>query len=130
MVQIQAGIIGIEVSQAAGQNWAIAIFDVTSGSPVQITNLPGMVNGVLPMVNFSGDSYYAEFTGAPNHRYAVNKAAYTDVTYTVVDVSQPQASEYVSVIPQIVIPGGSSALGVAIAGLVTQRPILGLVEDP
>lgn len=64
---------------------AMNVFDVTTGTPVLVVQ--------VPMLNFSGNSYFAQFTPTAAKSYAVNKSVYTDGTYVTVDTDYSQGSD-------------------------------------
>src|ERR1700722_19227135 len=71
---------------ASGLFVGAKIFDMTSGTPVQITGLPGMVNNILPLANvLVSNTYAVNFTGAPNKNYLFQFDVYTDDTYTAIN---------------------------------------------
>ncbi len=83
----QAGVaLPFEVTyDAPGLFVAMNVFDVTTGVPALVTQ--------VPMVNYAGNSYFALFTPLPAHSYAVNKGVYTDGTYTTYDSIHSQGSD-------------------------------------
>jgi hypothetical protein len=86
---------GLSVSfPATGLFVGLTIWDVTSGAPVLVTGLPGMVNGVLPMPNIQVSNTYAvNFSGLPNKNYVFQFDVYTDGTYTVINGAYPEQSK-------------------------------------
>lgn len=68
---------------APGLFIGLLVYDMVTGSPVQITGQPGQTNGVYPMSAIgSSNSYQAKFQGKPEHPYLFIAQQFTDGTYT------------------------------------------------
>jgi hypothetical protein len=100
---------GLSVSfPASGLFVGVKIFKTTSGSPVQVTGLPGMVNNILPMPNvLVSNTYAVNFTGAPFQNYLFLFDVYTDDTYTAVNgaYAEQSRSGYSSVQSPLLVQG-------------------------
>jgi hypothetical protein len=72
------------------------IWDDSGPTPVQVTGLAGMVgadDGVLPMLNWVGNSYRAQVTGSSGKWYLVQVSTYTDGTYETVSGNEPEGDD-------------------------------------
>lgn len=90
------------------------IFNTSTGAPVQITGLPGMVNNILPMTNVGvSNTYAAQFTGVNGNTYLFQFDVYTDGTYTAVDPAYPEQSKtaYASFLKPVFIEGLQMIVG-------------------
>lgn len=65
----------------------MAIFDLSGVSPFLVA--------MVPMQNVYGNTYCGQFTPSAGKRYLINKAVYTDNTYTVFNQYYYQGSETV-----------------------------------
>jgi len=84
---------GLSAVYAAGLFVGLRIFDVSSGAPVQVTGLPGMINNVLPAAQIGASStFVAYFTAVDQKRYVFVFNAYTDGTYAAVDGTKAEIS--------------------------------------
>lgn len=98
----------VEVSYSdSGLNIGVTIWDDSGSVPVQVTGLAGMVNGVLPLLNWSGVSYRFKHLGNAGTWYLYNIAAYVASNYLVVDTSQPQGSDSLYFDPPLATSGGA-----------------------
>lgn len=70
--------------QAAGSLLVgMTVFDLTTGTPVQVVDQAGQVNDVYPMTQLgSSNSYFAFFRGAPNRVYMMLYQVFTSGAYT------------------------------------------------
>lgn len=136
MERVDVGFIIVEVTLGAPDLFVAAeVMDITPGQPAApIPAVAGMVNGLLPMTNLMGNSYYAlPFPTVDGHYYAVNKAVYTDDTYTELKPYQPQGSDTY----QAVLGGGGGGgstdvvlVGTQIRGVIAEVPhIVAVVEE-
>ena len=64
----------------------MTVFDVTTGSPVQVGSL-------IPMVNVIGNSYLGLFIPTDQHIYMIYKNVYTDVTYSTISPNYAAGTE-------------------------------------
>jgi hypothetical protein len=71
----------------------VTVWNDSGSTPVQITDLPGMVNGVLPAYNYSGNSWRVQVTGGTGVYYLLVFAAYTDDTYETINENEPQGDK-------------------------------------
>jgi hypothetical protein len=102
------------------------VWDDSGSSPERVTGLAGMINDVIPALNFSGVSYRFKHQGSMNIPYLYRIAAYTDDTYTTVDTNQSQGSDSLVFIEE---SGGGGSSGVGIVGFVeNENPLLGIVN--
>jgi len=131
----QAGIpLSFEVTYDAPDLFvAMEVWDVSGVSPALVDT--------LPMANLSGNTYYAKFTPVAGKTYVVNKAAYTDDTYSTRDGVHAEGSEsftardiaalVLDVLMSDHIEMGSvgEAIQKASGGYISQgNPIIGIVE--
>lgn len=71
----------------------VRVFDLSTGSPVQITGQEGQENGVYPMAAVAdGLSYQALFTGSNQKPYLFLINGYTDDTYATINGSIAEQS--------------------------------------
>lgn len=64
---------------------AMKVYDVTS--------TPTLVGSAIPMTHVFGGTYVGSFTPTAAHQYVVNKAVYTDGSYTTLDPTRSPGSE-------------------------------------
>lgn len=64
---------------------AMQVYNVTSGTPV-------FVNQVV-MNHVYGNTYFGQFTPEAGQQYVINKAVFTDDTYTDLDIDYSQGSD-------------------------------------
>lgn len=76
--------------QDAGLNVAASIFDITSGSPVFVDQ--------VPMEHVLVGSYAGFFTPESGKIYNIISLVYTDVGLTIVDVTRAPAAETIATI--------------------------------
>ena len=69
------------------------VWSRSGGVNTPITNLPGMVNGVLPAQNVSDNMWVVDIPGSPGLYYLAQISAYTDDTYETIDDEQPQGDK-------------------------------------
>lgn len=106
----------LSVIYPAGLFVGMRIFDLTSGIPVQVTGLAGMVGNVLPLTNIvASHTYVTKFTGADQSRYVFVFNTYVDGTYAVIDYGNPEISRdaYCSFIAPVLVQGLRIEVGCA-----------------
>ncbi len=82
----QSGVpLSFEVTYSPGLFVAMKVYDTTTGSAVFVST--------IGMTNFSGSSYFGNFTPTAGKTYSINKAVYTDGTYAVKRSGYSEGSE-------------------------------------
>jgi len=102
------------------------VWDDSGASPVQITNLPGMIGGVLPALNWDGFSWRVKIPGDPGIAYLAKMYAFTSSSYDTLVDDEPQGSESFIFLAE----GGSGVGGVQLIGTIESIPqLVGTVES-
>lgn len=92
--------------ETSGLNVGFEVWDDSGVSPVQVTGLAGMVNNVLPAVNYSGNCYRVKIPAlAPGKYFLLHIGVYTDGTYTALVNDEPQGDDTLYFEPSVGIHG-------------------------
>lgn len=80
--------------ETSGLNVGFEVWDDSGVSPVQVTGLPGMINNILPAVNYSGSAYRVKIPSlTPLKYYLLHIGVYTNGSFTALTPDEPQGDD-------------------------------------